>query len=185
MRTHIMILVAGGAVCSTAAVAMADDHQTYPRTPVGTVEVKVLPASKAIAATADGSYFESGGGVFMKLFRYIDRNKIAMTVPVEVDVDSNEMRFFVAERDVTKAAEATDDVTPSEFRERTILSVGLRGSYSEKRFNAGVEALRDWIEAQDEWEEAGAPTAVYWHGPYIPGWFKRSEVHLPIARMNR
>ena len=33
-----------------------------------------------------------------------------------------------------------------------------------------------------DYEKLGKAYGVYWHGPFVPGPFKRSEVHLPIRR---
>ena len=78
---------------------MAAYEESYSRTAVGTVEIKNLPASTVMSATAPGDAFNDRGTTFMKLFRYISANQVAMTVPVEADAKSNRMRFFVGGKD--------------------------------------------------------------------------------------
>ena len=39
-------------------------------------------------------------------------------------------------------------------------------------------------EKNKDFEPAGECYGVYWNGPFIPGFFKRSEVHLPIRKKN-
>lgn len=40
--------------------------------------------------------------------------------------------------------------------------------------------LVQWLDKDNEYELAGEAYAVYWDGPFVLGFFKRSEVHIPI-----
>jgi hypothetical protein len=65
---------------------------------------------------------------------------------------------------------------------RTVLSIGIRGSYTEKNFSVNQLKLVDWLEKNSNFEPTGESYGVYWNGPFMPGFFKRSEVHLPIRK---
>ena len=67
----------------------------YPRTAVGTLEIKTLPARTTLIASAPGDAFKDRGAAFRQLFSYINANKVAMSVPVEASASTNEMLFLV------------------------------------------------------------------------------------------
>jgi hypothetical protein len=160
-------------------VHAAYEH-AYEKTPVGTIEVKELPAVTALSASGPGAYFSNSGSPFMTLFRFIQKNEIPMTVPVEADVDVNRMRFFVGPSRERGDVAADAGVQVQRLPARTVVSMGLRGSYTQKRFEHGLREVRAWLERQESWTADGQPYAVYWNAPYVPGWFKRSEVHVPV-----
>ena len=43
----------------------------YPRTPVGAIEIKTLPARMTLVASAPGDAFDDRGSAFLKLFAFI------------------------------------------------------------------------------------------------------------------
>ena len=156
-------------------------ERLYSPTPVGKVEIKELPARVALSSNADGAYFARDNKLFMTLFEYIKENDISMTVPVEAEIEEAEMRFFVGEGLVDEQLDSTPGVSVTAMPNRQVVSVGLRGSYSEATFARGERELASWLSAHPEWRPAAPPYAVYWNGPYIPALFRRSEVHIPIA----
>ena len=167
-----------------AGLNAAAYESMYEATPPGDIEVKTLPARTALVATGGGNYFDGADGVFMKLFRYIDRNKVEMTIPVESEVDANRMRFFAGAADKTRALSNTAEVAVETLPERTVLSVGIRGGYNQDAYEGGVETLKAWLEKHgDEWAADGEPYAVYWNGPFMPGFLKKSEVHWPVRAL--
>jgi hypothetical protein len=170
-------IFAGLALCSAAAGAEA----VYPRTPPGTVELKTLPRLLALETTADPADGK-GDERFMRLFRYIRAHRIAMTTPVEMAGADSHMRFFVGPDDTGKPMPETREVRPRTQEPRTVVSAGVRGSYTEKNFEAGLRAARAWLERNPGWTEAGPPYGAYWSSPLVPGFRKTSEVHLPVQR---
>ena len=160
---------------------MADYQSIYPKTPVDAIEVKTLPAIKAMSTRSGAPYFDTANDSFMKLFRYIQKNEVSMTVPVEAGVEDGDMRFFVGTNDAAKALASDGEVNVTPLPERTVASVGMRGAYTRKHFDDGVRQLRAWLAAHLEWQAAGPAYPVYWNSPFVPWFIKRSEVHLPIA----
>ena len=152
----------------------------YEKTPVGEIKVLQLPSRTALEANADQSYFSENNGLFRTLFRYISKHDLSMTTPVEAEIEPGKMRFFVGGKDANKSRPTTDSVTVIKLEPMQVLAIGIRGSYDEENFRENRDRLLRWIDEQTTYEPAGAPYAVYWDGPYIPWFLKRSEIHLPI-----
>jgi hypothetical protein len=157
--------------------------------PVGEVIVKTYPAHRLARAEAAGG---GDDGRFMKLFRHIERNEIAMTAPVEMVMDDDESRaaaaagsmaFLYGSADI--GAIGPDPADPSvvveDVPEATVVSLGIRGSYREDRFAGFVATLRDWIEAHPEWIAAGPPRTLAYNSPFVPGVLKYAEVQISIV----
>jgi hypothetical protein len=152
----------------------------HEKTPVGEIKVLQLPSRTALEANADQSYFSENNGLFRTLFRYISKHDLSMTTPVEAEIEPGKMRFFVGGKDANKSRPTTDSVTVRKLEPMQVLAIGIRGSYDEENFRENRDRLLRWIDEQTTYEPAGAPYAVYWDGPYIPWFLKRSEIHLPI-----
>ena len=152
----------------------------FEQTPVGEIKIVELPERIALEATSNGSYFKSDNGLFRKLFRYISTYEVAMTTPVEADIDPGKMRFFVGAKDQGKNISSTEDVEVRKIAPKKVLAIGVRGSYSEKKFMDNKQKLIQWLDKEKKYEVAGEAYAVYWDGPFVLGFFKRSEVHIPI-----
>ena len=184
MRLRTIFVALGLAVVGIGLVARQalGFDRLYDRTPVGTIEVKELPARKALAASASGSYFQRDNQLFMTLFDFIKTHDIAMTVPVEAEVDSAQMRFFVGADNSKSDVTSSEAVAVTEMPSQTVLSIGIRGAYSDPSFQRGRKALEQWLNGNTEWRAVAEPYAVYWDGPYMPVPFRRSEVHIRIVR---
>lgn len=156
-------------------------EQAFPKTAVGIAEIKTLPAAHLIASQSDRPYFSNGNGLFRPLFRYISSRDIAMTTPVEAEIEPGVMYFYIGEGAIEKAQKGTDEVTIHEVPARTVASIGKRGGYSEGNFRDAEAELRLWIADQDGYTITGEARGVFWNGPFIPGMFKRYEVHIPVA----
>jgi hypothetical protein len=152
----------------------------HEKTPVGEIKIIELPARIALEATSDDHYFAENNGLFRKLFGYISKHDLAMTTPVEADINPGKMRFFVGEEDAEKPRPDTAGVTVRNLPTMTVVAIGIRGSYSEENFTENKKALLNWLEENPDYEQADSAYAVYWDGPFIPWFLKRSEIHLPI-----
>ncbi len=153
----------------------------YPRTAVGAIETKVLPERVALAATAPGDAFADRGAAFRKLFAYIKTHQVAMSVPVQASPSQNEMIFLVGAKDRPRQPRAEGDVDVRTLPAATVASIGLRGSYSRKRYEQGLGKLRAWLAIHPEWQTNAAPYLVYWNSPLTPWFLRRSEIHQPVA----
>ncbi|CAA6692269.1 MULTISPECIES: heme-binding protein [unclassified Lentimonas] len=159
---------------------MSAYESAFDKTPVGTIEVKTLPAARLLAAHGDGNYFQENNGLFRPLFRYIKDNDIAMTIPVEAEIEPGIMYFYLGADYKDSELSETERVQVTELPERTVLSLGVRGSYSSKNYEAAKAELLTWLSEQDQWVATGAARGIYWNGPFTIGFLKRAEVHIPV-----
>jgi hypothetical protein len=155
-------------------------EQAFPPTAPGVAEFKTLPAGVLLKSTGRGSYFDESNRLFRPLFNYISSQKIAMTTPVEAQIDQAVMYFWVAPSEVAKVVGDRDGVEDIRISERQVASLGARGGYGRDNFEQTRDKLRAWLETHPEVEVTGEAYAVYWHGPFTPWFAKRSEVHIPV-----
>lgn len=155
------------------------------KTSVGAVRIIKIPERLALEAHSDSTYFEDDNGLFRKLFRYISNNGISMTTPVEAEIKPGIMRFFVGEKDKGKLYRSTSAVEVKKLSPRVVVAIGIRGSYSEDKFRKNEKKLLSWVAKNEKYEASGNAYAVYWNGPLMPGFLKRSEVHMPIRKKSR
>ena len=152
----------------------------HEKTPVGKIILIDLPERTALEATTDQEYFSENNGLFRKLFRYINQNDISMTTPVEADIKPGKMRFFVGSKDLPKDFQDSEDVTVVKLKQQKVVSIGIRGGYSEKRYQENLVKLNQWLDKNSSYVKNGIPYGVYWNGPFVPGPLKRSEIHIPV-----
>ena len=72
-------------------------NQAFPPTAPDVCELKTLPAGMLLKSEGRGDYFTAANGLFRPLFNYISAHKIAMTTPVEAQIEHAAMYFWVAE----------------------------------------------------------------------------------------
>ena len=164
--------------------------------PIDEVIVKTYPAHRLARATAG----QGGNRMFMKLFRHIERNEIAMTAPVVMgwgdakagndggkgrgDREPESMAFLYGKPTLGQAGADPDDpvVVVEDAPETVVVSIGLRGGYDAATMNLGLEQLRAWLAEHPEWTAAGPPRSLAYNSPFVPGFVKYSEVQIPVAR---
>lgn len=166
------------------AVSPAYD-KAFEKTPPGKLEVKTVPERTVIVAEMDGRYFDENNDLFMHLFRYIKKNEVSMTVPVKAEIEPAKMYFYVGEKDLNKELKDSEHVRVMVEPAQEVLSLGIRGGYSEKNFEQARKKLFDHLNTSRDWKMRGPAYAVYWNGPYVPGIFKQFEVHIPIERVGK
>ena len=152
----------------------------FPPTAPGVAEFKTLPAGLLLKSSGKGSYFDEANGLFRPLFSYISTHKIAMTTPVEAQIDQAAMYFWVAPSEQAKVAGNSPGVEVINIPERRVASLGAKGGYSRENFEKTRDELLAWLAKQPESEAAGEPYAVYWNGPFTLWFAKHSEVHVPV-----
>jgi effector-binding domain-containing protein len=158
-------------------------QKAFEPTDAGKTEVKVIPERTLIMAQREEAYFEENNALFGRLFRYIKDNDVSMTVPVKADMDPGKMYFYVGSKDLAKDLKSTDEVQVITEPERTVMSIGVRGGYSEKNYLEAHDSLLDSLADSKEWEKCGHPYAIYWNSPFVPGFMKKFEVHVPVKRI--
>ena len=167
---------------AVASARLGAVSEAYPRTAPGDLELKTLPAARWMRTESANDYFAADNGLFMKLFRYIDANKIPMTAPVEAGIRPGTMVFYLDEASAKRADLAeTAQVKLSSVPERRVAAIGIRGSYSRENYEEALAELKAWLAKRTDVMASGEPYAVYWNSPFVPFFLKQSEVHLPVA----
>lgn len=156
----------------------------YAKTPNGTIEIKTIPAATLLAAEAPGEYFDGNNDMFRRLFSYIRANDVSMTVPVEAQIEKAQMKFYVSSADMEKNLVGQGSVTVLNLPARTVASIGIRGSYSKKKFETHRAELVAWLRKNPRYQPAGEAYAVYWDAPFVPWFMKHAEVHIPVTDLS-
>lgn len=168
-------------MCALIPSFLRGVEDAYPRTEVGVCETKLLPAARLMLATSPGAYFGANNRLFGKLFNYIRAHDIPMTAPVEARMQPGVMVFYcddaAAKRDDLRD---TPEVALQSVPPRTVAAIGIRGSYTPESYETNLAKLREWLKGHPELKPCGEPYAVYWNSPFVPGFLKRSEVHIPV-----
>ena len=176
------VLLLTTVLLSLTATTMAYE-QMFPKTGAGTIEVKTLPQMRALKHSGQtDNYFQENNGLFMPLFRYIQKNDLAMTTPVESEMAPATMMFFIGSDVDISRIESTEKIEVMTIPQRQVLSVGIRGSYSESNYQQALTQATTWVQENTDYIIDGPARMIYWNGPYVPGFLKRSELHLPIAK---
>ena len=153
----------------------------YPRTPSGVIEIKTIPEARILVTEADGSYFDESNQLFGRLFAYIKAHEIPMTAPVEGSLDEDaRMTFYVGPQAGHEDLYDEEKVRVLLLPERTVVSIGARGSYKEKNVRKHLEKLESWLAEKPDYEVAGSAYSVFWNPPFIPWFLRHFEVHVPI-----
>jgi DNA gyrase inhibitor GyrI len=159
-------------------------ERAFERTPAGVIEVKTLPEALTLIVRSGGNYFDRSGELFRRLFRYIKRHDVAMTVPVQGEMQGTGMRFFLGKEDRQRGLMDEEGVQVKEVPERTVASIGVRGGYTEKNFTKARSRLEQWTRDHADYEAVGEAYGIYWNSPFVPWFLKRFEVHIPVRSLS-
>ncbi len=158
----------------------------FEKTAVGAIEVKTLPATRALVATdAEGDFFKNRDRLFKALFAYIKEHDIKMTVPVEGHMKPARMVFFLGKRYQERILPDRGKIKLVELPKRTVIALGKRGAYSRENFTKARLELQQWMKKHPEYIATGEAYAVFWSAPYVPRFLKRFEVHVPLMTEGR
>jgi len=163
-----------------------------PPGPVDRVVLKSYPAHRLARVSADGG----SNGMFMKLFRHIERNEISMTAPVEMTWNPGaeevatrpagepaRMAFLYGSSTIGATGPDPDDaqVMVEDVPAMKVVSVGIRGAYDAKGFSRGYDMLAHWLAEHPEWKPAGPARTLGYNSPFVPVFARFSEVQIPIV----
>jgi len=175
--------------------------------PVGKVIIKEYPAYRLARVNSKENGLSGGSdSMFRPLFNHIKRNKIAMTAPVEMGypwqtaeiaspkADSNGMRsaesmaFLYGKPSwgQTGADPSDKRVVVEDVPAMTVLSIGVRGSYTDAKFAEAMTKLREWIASNPgQVRVAGSPRYLGYNSPLVLWFLRYAEVQLPIERIQQ
>jgi hypothetical protein len=160
--------------------------------PVGEIIVKEYPAYR-MARVHRGEGGVAGGPnvMFRPLFNHIKRNDIPMTAPVEMGysehVESGEgassMAFLYGEPSwgMSGADAADRRVVVEDVPAMTLLSIGVRGGYTDANFKKALSRLSEWVKQREQQVRVdGPPRYLGYNSPFVPSLLKYGEVQLPV-----
>ena len=160
--------------------------------PVGEIIVKEYPAYRLARIQRGEGGVQGGPNVmFRPLFNHIRRNDIAMTAPVEMGYPEHvepgdgatSMAFLYGEPSWgTSGADAADQrVVVEDVPAMTVLSIGVRGGYTDANFAKAISKLEAWVQQrEDEVCVVGPPRYLAYNSPFVLGFLKYGEVQLPV-----
>lgn len=159
----------------------------YPApTPPGAIELKHYASVRRAEFTSDSS---NGMNGFWPLFQHIQRNDIAMTAPVEMemeDVDNDgqadeyTMTFLYHTPEDGPVGE-DGDIEIVDTEPTTWLAIGVRGR-SQSAMEQAVRELDESLAEQDEWVRVGEPRTLGYNGPNVAWDRQWWEVQVRVVR---
>ncbi len=166
----------------------------YPApTPPGSIELKQYPMARRAEVSGQGRPDDRGESGFWPLFNHIQSRDIPMTAPVEMDyagmsvdeptrIESWTMAFLYEDTEQGQL-ERDGNVEVVDTEPVTVISIGVQGRYGVAPVSRGVSALKQWLDANPEWEVIADPRALNYNGPMRPPSLWWSEVQLPVRRV--
>ena len=161
-----------------------------PPGPVGEIVFKRYPAYRAAIKRAPQDASPQQNEMFWPLFQHIKKHAIAMTAPVEMtygtqadqqpSIRMTAMAFMYAQPDVGTVGH-DGPVEVVDLPARKVLSIGVRGRYSEARFQTALQQLQDHLAIHAErYQVAGPPRYLGYNSPFVPWFLRYGEVQLPV-----
>ncbi len=164
--------------------------------PVDRIVIKTYPPHRLARVRSAGSRDQSG--MFRPLFRHIQRNDIAMTAPVQMTYPDGKgtegepvkkaeqpdsMAFFYREPGLGNPGPDPADaqVTVEDVPVITVLSIGVRGSYTNERMVRARQKLEQWMASYPgRVRPVGPIRFMGYNSPFVPGFLRFGEVQWPI-----
>ncbi len=153
----------------------------------GLIRIKKYPAVRAAWVRSP----QKKNRQFMVLFKHIEKKQIAMTAPVIMEYSkqaaddptklgsTEAMAFLYREPGQDESGEFGDVAVVNE-EPLTVVSIGIKGSYSNPKFQSAVKKLNDWLKENPEWKKTGPPRVLGYNSPFKLFWKKYSEVQIPV-----
>ena len=157
-------------------------ESAFSKTPAGKIEIKTIPESKVLISGIKGNYYNTKNILFRNLFSYIQDNQVSMTVPVEAEIDSSSMKFYLGNKDKAKDLPDRANVRVETVPGRTVVSIGIRGAYNKSNFDKARAQLESWLKENTQYLPGGDAYGIFWDAPFMPWFLKRSEVHIPVTK---
>ncbi len=148
-------------------------------TPVGVIELKQYPmVRKAVA------------GGFFTLFSHIKKNNIAMTAPVQMELELSDsgrmkqknMAFFYGSTNIGKTGR-DGRVEVVEVEPVSVVSTGVRGRRNNEVIRDRIARLQNWIESHVDYEAAGPIRLMGYNSPFVPASKQFYEVQIPVRKV--
>lgn len=171
----------------------------------GPIEIRDYAPQTLAEVVVEGSLESAGDRAFRPLFRYISgdnqpRSKIAMTAPVsqqrapgqslamtapvsqQAQGDRWAVSFMMPSGYTSENLPVPDNrsITLRDVPAQRMAAIRYSGFWSESRYLLHKAKLEAWI-ADNNLEVTGPPVWARYNAPYVPWFFRRNEVLIPIA----
>ena len=151
--------------------------------PENQIVIKTYPKHRS--AIRNATKGQGSNQLFRPLFNHIKKNDIAMTAPVEMTYESGSnptaMAFMYASPTLGKAGtDGTVEVVDHPARD--YLSIGVRGGYSNDRFDQSLAKLTAWLNTQKQYTQDGSPRYLGYNSPFVAPFLKYGEVQIPVRK---
>jgi len=140
----------------------------YPRpTAPGAIELKHYPSIRRAEFGGSQSAGERG---FWPLYRHISDRDIAMTAPVEMDMDEDgtTMSFLYQRRELGPVGDAEMGVVVRDTEPVWVVSIGFNGNRSERTVQDAIAKLEEMIKENDEIVSTGRSRWMGYNSPGVP-----------------
>lgn len=175
--------------------------------PVDEVVVKKYPSYRLARVTAEQAG-KTQDSMFRVLFNHIKRNDIKMTAPVEMEypgptpgeaagatrtqtedkpagrrTQAASMAFLYGSQTWGQPGNDPGDarVEVLDVPAMTVVSVAVRGRYTDDRFTKAEQTLRDYISKNPTLKASGPPRYLGYNSPFVPWFLQIGEVQIPVA----
>ena len=108
-----------------------------------------------------------------------------MTSPVEMQfsddlVKTTSMAFLYPS---TQSGQVGQDgeVVVQDKESRKYVSIGVRGSDSEKNLRKNLDIIDKWLAVNPQWTVDGEPRYLGYNSPFIASFWKYNEVQVPVV----
>ncbi len=174
----------------------------------GDFELRDYAAQIVAEVVVSGSFSRAGNSAFRPLFNYISGDnttqmEIAMTAPVSQMARGADQSQEIAMTSPVGQRASGDEwvisfMMPAQFNMDTIptptnpaviireipahrmATIRYSGRWSERRYNAHLDELKDWVSAQSL-TVTGEPVFARYNGPFTPWFMRRNEILLLVA----
>ena len=165
----------------------------YPQpTPPGAIDLKTYPSVRLAEVVGSGDPDDGMNQTFWPLFNHIKDHDIAMTSPVEMNYrgmqasdqsepESWSMAFLYRQPELNQTG-VEGRVVVRDCESVTVVSIGMKGSYSMSLTQSGMKEIENWLAANPQWEAAGDWRSLCYNGPQLFWWNKWSEVQVPVRK---
>jgi hypothetical protein len=160
-----------------------------PPGPVNQIIIKQYPSYRMARVDAASLGSSSQNRLFGTLFDHIKKNKIAMTAPVEMTyqgADAPQTRpasmAFMYKSPETGPTGTQGKVIVTDIPAMTVLSISLRGSYSDANHAKAIKKLQAWLaEHPNQYKVVGPTRYLGYNSPFVPPFLQIGEAQIPIA----
>jgi hypothetical protein len=151
-------------------------------TSVGEVRLKSYPAYRLARTSMAGSQ----GTAFWTLFGHIQKNKIAMTAPVEMTCGGKSssrtaMAFLYRSTSLGKPGK-DGKVEVEDVPAGSAVSIGVRGEMTEARIAQARKRLESWFDAHPEYASISPVRVMGYNSPFVPAARRYWEVEIPVRK---